>query len=388
MLTAQSIHMKPLKILHVASHNVIQAGGAVQMMRLALGLKQRGHEVVCAFNLKQGDKDPGFGTFAPLQEAGIETVSFPMQRLQKYAGMLNFRKFLADNRFDVVHAHRFRALRFVCMASMGMHIPALLGDRKNSYPVPPGWARVYGREKVDRIIVNAEVIKELLLRTGRVAAKKIELVYNGVDLSKFHPAVDGSAVRKQLAIDESAPLFGMVANFATKKSHGIFFKAAEQVLKEIPQTTFLLVGGGDHSRYERLVQEQGRGSNFIFTGFRTDIPQIMACLDFSVISSGKGEGLTGSLVESMAMAKPVISTDVGANAEFVKHKETGLLVTPGSSEQLAEAMFYFLRNRKEAEEMGKRACAFVKDKVDNEQRTLRMENIYYDILREKGVATD
>lgn len=358
------------------------------MMRLARGLQERGHFVVCAFNIRQDDDIPGRGTFAPLQEAGIETLSFPMQRLQKYGGMLRFRKLLSERRFDVVHAHRFRALRFVCTANLGMKIPALVGDRKNSYPIPPAWARVYGRDAVDRIIVNAEIIRDLLLKTGRVDAHKIELVYNGVDLHLFHPRVDGTAIRRELGIDDDVPVFGMIANFAAKKSHDVFFAAAMKVLDEMPGVIFLLVGGGDRSRYEALVKNRGRDKNVIFTGFRPDIPRVIAGLDFSLISSGKGEGLTGSLVESMAMAKPVISTDVGANAEFVRQRDTGLLVAPGSAGQLAEAMLYLLRNRAEALTMGQRAYGFAKDKVDNEQRTQRMEQIYYAILKEKGLATD
>jgi len=387
-LTAYSSPMKPLNILHVASHNVIQAGGAIQMMRLARGLKDRGHHVVCAFNIRQDDDIPGRGTFAPLHEAGIETLSFPMQRLQKYGGMLRFRRLLSARRFDVVHAHRFRALRFVCTATLGMKLPALVGDRKNSYPVPRSWAKVYGKDAVDRIIVNAEIIRSILLETGRVDARKIELVYNGVDLKSFHPQVDGSFIRQELGINKTIPVFGLIANFAAKKSHDVFFAAAMKVLEEAPEAIFLLVGGGDHSRYEALVKDRGLDTNFIFTGFRSDIPRVIAGLDFSLISSGKGEGLTGSLVEAMAMAKPVISTDVGANAEFVKERDTGLLVSPGSPEQLTGAMLYLLRNRAEALAMGQRAYALVKDKVDNDQRTQRMEKIYYAILKEKGLATD
>jgi glycosyltransferase involved in cell wall biosynthesis len=354
----------------------------------ARGLQARGHLVVCALNIRHDDEIPGRGTFAPLQNAGIETLSFPMQRLQKYGGMLRFRKLLSERRFDVVHAHRFRALRFVCTASLGMKIPALVGDRKNSYPIPPAWAKVYGRDAVDRIIVNAEIIRDLLLKTGRVAAHKIELVYNGVDLRLFHPGVDGTPIRRELGIDDDVPVFGMIANFAAKKSHDVFFAAAMKVLDEMPGVIFLLVGGGDRSSYEALAAKRGRNKNVIFTGFRPDIPQIIAGLDFSLISSGKGEGLTGSLVESMAMAKPVISTDVGANAEFVKNRDTGLLIAPGRADQLAGAMLYLLHNRAEAQAMGNRAYSFVKDKVDNEQRTRRMEQIYYAILKEKGLATD
>lgn len=377
---------RPLKILHLASHNVIGAGGAVQMMRLALGLKALGHEVYCAFNIRRGDDPPGLGTFDPLLAAGIPVFSFPMQKLRKYYGMYKLRQFLGHHRFDVVHAHRFRALRFVHTATAGMEIPALLGDRKNSFPIPPSWARIYRSRRVDCLVVNALVIKDLLVQTGGVVPEKVEIIYNGVDLDQFHPGVDGGAVRAQLGIGSDVPLFGMIANFAGKKSHGIFIRAAEEVLREFPDAKFMLVGGGDYTAYQQDLAHRGLGASFIFTGFRKDIPQIIAALDVSVISSAQGEGLTGSIVESMAMAKPVISTAVAGNAEFVKDRETGKLVPPGNAEAMAHAMVYLLRDRKHAEELGRNAYAFVKEKVDNRKRSQRFEMLYRQLLLRKGVC--
>ncbi|MEI6126871.1 MAG: glycosyltransferase family 4 protein, partial [Pseudomonadota bacterium] len=214
----------------------------------------------------------------------------------------------------------------------------------------------------------------------------VEVIYNGVDLDLFHPHVDGSSIRESLKVSRGVPLFGMVANFAGKKSHDIFFAAARVVLKDVPEATFLLVGAGDYTPYQNQLTAQGYGKNFIFTGFRNDIPQIIAALDFSVISSKKGEGLTGSIVEAMAMAKPVICTAVAGNPELIKDKETGLLVPPGSAEMLARAMLYVLRNRGEAEKMGGNAFGFVKDKVDNRKRSKHFEALYRSILRRKGVC--
>jgi glycosyltransferase involved in cell wall biosynthesis len=69
----------------------------------------------------------------------------------------------------------------------------------------------------------------------------------------------------------------------------------------------------------------------------------------------------------------------------VKHKQTGLLATAGSVDMMADAMLYFLRNRKEAEAMGRNARAFVRDRVDNKKRTKRFEDLYHGILDRKGV---
>jgi glycosyltransferase involved in cell wall biosynthesis len=153
----------------------------------------------------------------------------------------------------------------------------------------------------------------------------------------------------------------------------------------MPEVKFLLVGHGDCRQYQSLVKERGVGDNFIFTGFREDIPEIIASLDVSVISSSKGEGLTGSMVESMSMAKPVISTDVAGNAEVVINNETGLLVPAGDVGKLEEAILLFITYPEKAKEIGRKGCDFIKDKVSNEHRTIRIEEIYYQVLQQKGL---
>lgn len=375
-----------LKILHVASHNEISAGGSIQMMRLAIGLKELGHDVSCAFNIRRSDKTPGLGTFGPLQDAGIPIASFAMQRLWKYVGMWQFKKFVAEQKFDVIHCHRFRALNFVCRATGTVKVPALLGDKKNSFDIPESWARVYGSPQVDCIVVNARLIKQMLVDTGRVSPQKVEIIYNGVDLDRFHPGVDGTAVRQEFGIAPTTPVLGMIANFAGKKSHDILFEAALKVIERFPQARFLLVGGGDSQRYQKELTRHGYGSNFIFTGFRSDIPQIIAALDVSVISSKRGEGLTGSVVEAMAMAKPVVSTAVAGNPEFVHDRATGMLAAPGSVQAMADAMLYLLDNPDEACAMGRRAYEFVKDKVDNRMRSQRFVELYRAIMQRKGIS--
>ncbi len=356
------------------------------MVRLARGLKEHGHTVCCAFNIRSGDLPPGLGTFEPLYQVGISVFSFPMQRIQKYSGMIRFRKFLSENSFDIVHTHRFRALNFVCKATLGMQTPVILGNKKNSFAIPPSWARIYGSSKVDAIIVNAQCIRQLFAQTGRVDPAKVEIIYNGVELDTFNPEVTGEHIRYEFNISSEAPLFGMIANFARKKSHDIFFQAALKILRTEPNVKFLLAGGGDYTLYQREMIAKGFGDSFIFAGFRTDVPDIIAALDFAIITSAKGEGLTGSLVEAMTMAKPVISTEVAGNLEFVSNRETGLLVPTGDAAALAEAMLYLLHHRQEAADMGRNAYVFAKDRVDNRQRTQRFEELYYRLLEQKGAA--
>ena len=372
-----------LKILQVASHHLIGAGGSVQMARLSRGLKRRGHEVWCVFNFKGNEAVPGLGTFEPLIQEKITIDSFRMQRIPKYLHYLRFRRFVQKHAFDVIHAHRFRALQFVLRSTAGIEVPVLIGSKKNSFSLDREMIRTYSSPKVDRIIVNARVIKDILVNEARVKEEKVAIVYNGVDMERFHPGVSGNGIRREYGLDRDVPVVGMIANFTRKKAHHIFFEAAAGVLKKRPEVKFLLVGQGDYEKYQSQVKERGVSDSFIFTGFREDIPEIIASLNVSVISSRKGEGLTGSVVESMAMAKPVISTDVAGNAEVVIDKETGLLVPAGDVRMLEEAMLFFITHPEKAGEMGRKGYDFIKDKVSNEVRTARIEEIYYQVLHEK-----
>ena len=376
--------MRPLKILHVASHDTIEAGGAIQMLRLAQGLKKKGHNVFCVFNLKKHKTSVSEDEFEVLKKQGITVKRFPMQRLYKYPAYFLFRRFVDNECFDVIHTHRFRALRFVYRSLLGKQIKAFIANRKNSYPLSSEEKKIYSSEKIDRIIVNASLIRDILVNTANVRPDKINIIYNGVDLTRFNPNVDGNSIREEFHIPKDMPVIGMIANFSSKKSHNDFFLAAYKVAERYPQVRFLLAGKGDASPYKREIQKRNLSDRFIFTGFRKDIEKIIATLDISVISSSKGEGLTGAIVEAMAMAKPVISTDIAGNKEFIIHRETGLLVSASDPDELASSMIYLLDNPLVAKQIGRKGYEYVKDKVDNEKRTQMIESIYYEILSQKG----
>jgi glycosyltransferase involved in cell wall biosynthesis len=374
--------VRTLNILHVASHDALMAGGAVQMARLASGLQERGHKVTCVFNLKS--HRPGGDGFESLTRNGIEIHRFRMQHLRKYLEYLRFRHFVKSENFDIIHAHRVRALQFVLRSLTGLAAPPVVGDRKNSFPIVGRARRCFTSDKVCKIVVNAGLIRELLVGAG-VPGEKVEIIYNGIELDRFHPDVAGNGVRRELGLEEEMPVIGVIANFARKKAHGVFFEAAREVAEKRPDVRFLMVGGGSFEKHEQQLSRWEIRDRFIFTGFRRDMPEVIASLTFSVISSTGGEGLTGSLVESMAMGKPVISTAVAGNPEVIVNGETGLLVRPGDAKELARAMLFYLDDPEKAEAIGRRGYVSVRDKVDNRLRVDRMETLYKGVLGERGV---
>ena len=154
----------------------------------------------------------------------------------------------------------------------------------------------------------------------------------------------------------------------------------------LPDARHLFAGKGDQADLLRVAEKLGLGERIHFLGFRRDVEDLFAASDFSVVASVAGEGVSGVLRESMACGVPVITTDVGGNAELVRNEETGLVVPPGRPELLCAAMIRFVKD----EELRLRiAHEGRKDVVENHSagtRGRRIIALYEEIFREKGLA--
>jgi len=187
---------------------------------------------------------------------------------------------------------------------------------------------------------------------------KLHVIYNGVDTREF-ASISGTTVRSALGLGHNVPLVGMVGRIAHWKGHRVFVEAASIVHEKLPQARFLIVGDGvvpaDY-RLKRdlqsLVHKLGLDGVVIFTGVRTDIPEVMAALDVLVLPSTYPEPLGRVVLEAMASARPVVATNHGGPVEIVRDGETGYLVLPGDPQKTAEAILTLLRNPTLSSQMG------------------------------------
>lgn len=367
---------RPLRIVHVASHGEVRRGGAVQMVRLAVGLRRRGHPVVCTFN-RPADSVVD-DEFADLLEAGVNVVGFDLDGRGERA---RFRRWCKATGATIVHAHRDDALVFTWSALRGLRQPLLVAGRGTVYPLKRfSRARLCFRSrKVRRVIAVAQAVKRVLVRCG-VRAEKIEVVYGGVEEDVFCPGVDGSALRSEWGIDPQTPLVGNVAALVGKKGHDVFFHAAAKVRQRIPSCRFVCVGAGKVEKFTGLLAALELKDAVVFAGHRSDMPRVLAALDVVVSSSTKGEGLNGAIRDAMSCARPVVATDVAGNGELVRDSVNGRLVPARAPEFLADAIVELLRDRKRAGAMGAAGRVTILEGFTNRVRCERMEQIYQSLV--------
>jgi glycosyltransferase involved in cell wall biosynthesis len=224
---------------------------------------------------------------------------------------------------------------------------------------------------------------------GFLEARKLAVIYNGVEVERFRGAA-GSSLRRELAIPEGDPLLGMVGWLAPHKGQRYFLEAAALVRRKLPRARFVVVGeepfdGG--GGYARQLAAQGRslrlGESLHFLGKREDIPEIMAALDVLAVPS-LSEGFGRVAIEAMAAGKPVVGTRVGGIPEAVVHGETGLLVPPRDPVSLAGAMTWLLQHPERAGEMGEAGRERVRRLFSLDNTVRETERLLARVLAERG----
>jgi glycosyltransferase involved in cell wall biosynthesis len=204
------------------------------------------------------------------------------------------------------------------------------------------------------VTVNSKAVGADTIKRDRGHAAKIRLIYNGLNLEAFTTTIANKReIREALHLDPNHKIVITVANLIPYKGHAELLRAAAMVNKRFANSIFLLVGEdrGIQKGLEQKAQELGLGSHIIFLGQRTDIPDLMAASDISVLPSHE-EGFSNVVLESMAAGLPVVATRVGGNPEAIVDGETGWLVPPKKPKELALKIMDLLHDPEKAKKWG------------------------------------
>jgi glycosyltransferase involved in cell wall biosynthesis len=172
-------------------------------------------------------------------------------------------------------------------------------------------------------------------------------IYNPIDVAAFGGVSPEARARERaaLGIPTAALVIGLVGQVQPIKGHAEFVTAACEVARRVPTAHFLVVGapppGDEAARFAEGVRRQADqsslGDRIHFTGFRSDIPHVMAMLDILAVPSWR-EPFGRVAVEGMAAGRPGVGTNVGGLPEIISHNVDGLLVAPRDPGALANAL--------------------------------------------------
>jgi glycosyltransferase involved in cell wall biosynthesis len=315
-----------------------------------------------------------------LQRAGIEAsvIDEPDDRL----AILALAEELEAFEPEVVHNHMYRAEVIGTKAALhlgekGCRRPAVIStvhssrvrcveDRETLRKLTP---------LMDHLIVVSKAIEHKIVEEGRRGAP-VSLIYNGVDLQRYNHQQPCCTLHEDYHLDPEAPIVGVVARLEAEKGHRTLLDAWPVVLAAVPNARLLVVGeGSERDSLEAQADILGISGRVVFTGRREDVPAVTAALDISVLPSYReAQGL--SVLEAMALSRPVVASAVGGIPEMIEDGVSGLLVPPHDCDALAAAIIRLLTDHPLADTLARRGHDVVHDRFCIELMVHAVSELY------------
>lgn len=234
-----------------------------------------------------------------------------------------------------------------------------------------------------KIFAVSDAVRKDLIDTYHIAPKKIQVLYNGINLSKYSAQTNEHTLHDLLGASGQTNIVLTIAHARPEKGLEYLIRAIPAVLKTHPHTQFFFCGGGPLEKdLTTLAEETAVGKNVHFLGVRNDVAHLLRNSDICVLPS-LSEASPYAILEAMAMSRPVVASDVGGIPELLIDGKTGLLARPGDPGSLAAAINLLLDNSANIERFGMEGRKRVEEEFELNRRVMVEIDIYKDFLTGK-----
>lgn len=288
-------------------------------------------------------------------------------------------RLIKQNAIDLVHGNN-SLNRAVILAARLASVPHVCHVRMlhELSPVDRYLARY-----VNSFVYISKAVERCYCSQG-ISASRGQVVHDSIDVDAFVQADQVAELRAEFGLTDQDWLISNVGRLDWWKGHDDFLRAMAEVTRSQPNGKALIVGALDtmprnqayYRRLQQLVTDLGLSEHVVFTGFRADVPRVMAASDVVVHSASEPEPLGLVIMEAMAAGRPVVATAAGGVLDIIEDQVTGLLVPPKDAALMARAIQKLLRNRDQAEVMGRRAQQQATRRFSVEQHVAAVQRIY------------
>jgi glycosyltransferase involved in cell wall biosynthesis len=365
-----------VKILHLISSRGLYGAERVTL-DLCKRLKCYGCESI--IGVIRNSHNPHLEVADEAKKNAIDTVVFPCEAQLDLKLIFRIRKYASKNQINLMHCHGYKS-NFYGLLACKKGIPIVT---TNHNWLTSHWRlRAYRRfdslliRYFTRIIAVSDGVRKEMLRYG-VPNEKIRVIDNGIDLTRFGDTILPETIREEFGIKKGVMVIGTIGNLGAEKGHVYLLQAAKDIVKNVGPVKFFFVGDGPLRGWlENEATQLGIADNVIFTGYRTDIPDLLSIMDVFVLPSVK-EGLPMVLLEAMAARKAIVTTRVGAIPKVVDHGN-GILVEPRDVSGLQKAIVNLLTNEEKRRDYASAGYETVRMQFSSE----RMGSEYFDLYNE------
>jgi glycosyltransferase involved in cell wall biosynthesis len=357
-------------------------GGERVFLQLALRLKERHHVFVATH---------ASGNFAhKLKMLGIEPFSVNMNRTLAFKPIRQIKDIISQYEIDLVHSQGARA-DFFARAAGGItkapHVLCTVAMPVEGFDVGSLKKGIYRfmdhllGHFVERFIVVSDSLKSTLVEGRGISDQRVVRIYNGIELDKYNPDMKKNSLRDQWDIPLAVPLVGAIGRMVWQKGFKYLIEAVPEILQSIPEARFLLVGEGPlRPNLENVARKLNVHERVIFTGFRSDIRELLCTIDILAVPSLL-EGFPMITLEAMAMAKPIVATQIEGISEQILDGEEGILVPPRNPNAMAAAVLRLVQDKEFSSRLGAAARRKVESCFSVEKMVTETEKVYLYCLK-------
>jgi len=356
--------------------------GGQEYATLALveGLRSRGH--VAALLVQTGSR-----LLALAAERGIPCQIMTMNKVLYPWAIYRLCSIIREHRIEVVHTHGSRDSWIGSLASWFSSLkPVVVLSRHKSTPIAKhAINRILYHRLVHRIVTTGgELTRKSLIDDHGFSEQHVVSIPTGADVERFSPEIKGDSFRREFGFTQDECLIGSVCFLRSYKGLEYFLEAAAILVGQAPQCRFVIVGHGPEEQQVReKINQLGLQDRVVMTGHRQDVPEVMAALDVFVVSSTAGETLTQTIPQALATETPVVATKIGGIPDIIHHGETGFLVLPGNSQELADHILKLVRDPEQGATMARGGRKLVLNSFSSQGTVIKNEALYQNLLRER-----
>lgn len=371
-----------MNILYLSDTGNIIGGGEFSLLAKLENIDRLEFRPFLAAPVEGSLTEAAKGLRVPLRIIPYKKVSNPFNIFSSFRVIRQIKDIILKDGIQLVHTNSSGGFAFLGAVAAGiMKKPFIWHVRTNIPEYFYDW--LMGAFST-RVIIISESTRDRIRDT--VAANKILLIYNGLNLDKFY-AVGGQAFRKEIGYSDDDLLVGSVGRYHPIKGYNYFIRAAYDVAKAKPKAKFCIVGlkqEGDDKHFialKRLVKKLGLADKLVFLFNREDVARIISAFDVFVIPSLR-EPFGRVVIEAMACEKPVVGFNNGGVPEIVVDGKTGFLVPPYRTEIMAEKIITLLNDRQLNSEFGRQGKIRVQQTFDIKSDMLRVAELYRELISE------
>jgi glycosyltransferase involved in cell wall biosynthesis len=344
----------PIKICHLAMGDG-WAGAEVQLAILLASLAKMPDFEISAVLFNEGR------LASELRALGVKTKVISESEYNSFSVVKQLVDYFGQQRFDILHTHKYKdnILGAVSSACRGIRrrVRTVHGSSEpfvgfeavkiSAYELVDSWVNRY---LIDQILVVSLDLRNHLINKFR--SEKVTCIRNAIDIEQIRVTRSATELRKELKLGEKEFLIGTMGRLMPVKGLGSFLKAADIIRRQKPNVKFIIAGDGPLKPALRAqVREYDLDKEVLFLGHRDDGYDILKLIDLFVLPS-LNEGIPMVLLEALALARPVIASRVGGIPEVIEDGVSGLLVTPGREDELAQSCVALMDNYNFAQQLG------------------------------------